>query len=244
MTCLWPMPTNEDGIPPDWESLPEPVKAVARELACRSLERLTGYRVGTCPVTVVLVPSGNSAGFDLRYTYLLAEPSMFAFNWVGEGFNSWCGENPGDCSVVLPGPVGRVDEVLSGGVPVTEYRIEDGNRLVYTGTGDCPFVSLADVQVTYVNAHLPGPAGLQVMAILAQEFGLAIVDDDGCRLPPNTQSVTRQGVSVTMVAGTFPEGRTGIHEIDAWLGLWNPKGLSDAPQVWSPDLPQYRRIGG
>jgi hypothetical protein len=43
--------------------------------------------------------------------------------------------------------------------------------------------------------------------------------------------------------GAFPDGRTGIHEVDAFVAIWNPRNI-DPPQVWSPDLPTYRRIGG
>jgi hypothetical protein len=55
-----------------------------------------------------------------------------------------------------------------------------------------------------------------------------------CRLPANVTSVSRQGVAYEIAAGTFPEGTTGIREVDAWIGLWNPEGRRQSTQVWWP----------
>lgn len=260
MSCLWPMPEGEDAIPPDWETLPAWTKARARTLASRSMERLTGYRVGTCPVTIRPQNPGHLSWCEqYTLTWMDSAPSLVPFRSDG----SWemvsgctCAPASTVCEVLLPRPVGRVDEVKVDGavVPIGNYRLDDGNKLTWTGTDECPWprdqdTGLADTEpgtmsVTYVNAHLPGDEGLAVMAILAVEFGLALIDSDNCRLPTNAQSVTRQGVSITLIPGTFPDGRTGINEIDAYLGIWNPAGLTNPPQVWSPDLAQSRRIGG
>ena len=64
----------------------------------------------------------------------------------------------------------------------------------------------------------------------------------GCRLPPSITSMTRQGISYTIERGMFPDGVTGIPEIDAYLMLWNPFGLKVAPRVYSLDLPEHRQV--
>jgi hypothetical protein len=35
-------------------------------------------------------------------------------------------------------------------------------------------------------------------------------------------------------SGVFPHGLTGIREVDAFIGLWNPNGLTAGAKVWSP----------
>ena len=50
------------------------------------------------------------------------------------------------------------------------------------------------------------------------------------------------GITIEKAAGMFPEGVTGLPEIDAYLMLWNPFGLKVAPRVYSPDLPVARQV--
>ena len=47
--------------------------------------------------------------------------------------------------------------------------------------------------------------------------------------------VTRQGVTLELQTGMFPNGSTGIREVDAWLAGINPYGLKQAPRISSPD---------
>jgi hypothetical protein len=55
--------------------------------------------------------------------------------------------------------------------------------------------------------------------------------------------VARQGVAYDIVSGSFPGGFTGIREVDAFIGLWNPRGLVSDSRVWSPDLSRPRVMG-
>jgi hypothetical protein len=38
----------------------------------------------------------------------------------------------------------------------------------------------------------------------------------------------------------FPDGMTGIREVDAYLTSINPNALRQPPRVWSPDMPGHR----
>jgi hypothetical protein len=244
MTCLWPLPEGEC-FPADWDALQPAQQERGRQLASRTIERLTGYQVGTCPVTVRLQPGGRQCcgGFDA----VLLHGGSGVVNWGGTWHNCGCGNALTDCEVTLPGPVGRIDEVKVDGVALatSDYHVEDERILVWTGAGDCPFPqgNSADVTVTYVNAYLPEPDGLAAMATLAYEFARACAAK-GCRLPANVTNIVRQGISMNVVAGSFPGGKTGIHEVDAYLAQWNPNGLTSPSQVWSLDLPAHRVIGG
>ena len=61
-----------------------------------------------------------------------------------------------------------------------------------------------------------------------------------CRLPQGVTSIVRQGVSFEIEGGAFPNGFTGIREVDAWIALWNPDGLRQQAKVYSPDLKRPR----
>ena len=72
--------------------------------------------------------------------------------------------------------------------------------------------------------------------MLAWELSKAVECPDECELPQRVQSVTRQGVSVTVLDQfeDLDEGRTGIWLIDSWVASVTrpPSGGS----VLSPDL--------
>ena len=55
-------------------------------------------------------------------------------------------------------------------------------------------------------------------------------------------TVTRQGVSYDIAAGSFPNGMTGIREVDAYIALWNPNGLRQPVAVWYPGKPTVRVV--
>jgi hypothetical protein len=57
-----------------------------------------------------------------------------------------------------------------------------------------------------------------------------------CRLPTAVTSIARQGVTMEVSSGMFPDGMTGIREVDAFLSSINPNALRIPPKVWSPDL--------
>jgi hypothetical protein len=215
-------------------------------LATASLRRLSGYRVGGCPITV----RPCSQGCWRSFTTVLAGARGWGPSQLADG--SWvnsCGcwtdcSCTALCEVVLADPVGQVAwvKVDGVGVPVTDYRV-DGNRLVWIGAGDCPWPVCQDMAaaedqpgtfaVRYLNAHYPDDLAAYAAGVLAMEFAKACAGSK-CRLPSNVTAVARQGVAYEIAAGLFANGNTGIREVDGWIGLWNPEGLRQAVNVWWP----------
>ena len=241
--CPWPV--DPACLGDQWDSLDDEVKDRATLLASETLRRLTGYRVGGCPVTVrpcrrtcantAYLPFYNG-GFNPHIN-----ASGYWVNSCGCTSDCSCTEL---CEISLPAPVGAVYSVLLDGIEVADYMIS-ANKLVWTGTGDCPWPVCQDLtlpdsevgtfSVTYLNAWPVDTLGAYACGVMAYEYAQACVGNK-CRLPANVTSLTRQGVSMEIESGAFPGGMTGIREVDAFIAMWNPDGLRQNPRVWSPDI--------
>ena len=252
-TCLWPI--DPACLEDSWDALDSAVQQRALTLASATLNRLTGYRVGGCPVTVRPCKQGcagaaqRPAYWDMQGVYGHSGgfwPHIEGGVWVNScGCQTDC-SCTALCEVTLPAPVGRVDAVQVGTalVPDTDYRV-DGNRLVWTGDTECPWPVCQDLAapvgaddtfaVTYLNSYPVDTLGAYAAGIMAMEYAKACTGGK-CRLPTGVTAVARQGVAFDITSGAFPGGLTGIREVDAYLALWNPEPIRQAPQVWSPDL--------
>lgn len=110
------------------------------------LSSLTAYQVASCPVTVrpcarrcrpesqtLAFPVGGGLTGALGFGSGSFNPHITGGSWVNS-----CGCRTDDCSctelseIILPGPVGGIVSVLQDGIqlPVTSYRVDNGNRLV------------------------------------------------------------------------------------------------------------------
>lgn len=258
--CPWPVDAAcfEDA----WDNYDDDVKTRSVMFASLTLRRLTGYRVGGCPVTVRPCKASCWGGYLPSFYVMQGAYGSFAGYWphineAGYWVNS-CGHAQ-DCScsalceVELPGPVGRVDAVKVDGVAVvpSKYRA-DGNRLVWTDPGACPWPICQDLSkpdtvsgtfsVTYLNGYPVDSIGAYAAGVLANEYAKACTGGQ-CRLPTGVTSIARQGVSFTVASGAFPGGLTGIREVDGFIAMWNPKGKTEGPRVWSPDVRAPRVMG-
>lgn len=89
--------------------------------------------------------------------------------------------------------------------------------------------------VSYWRGVAPNSMLLYAAGVLATEFFKACRGDD-CRLPSGVTSVSRMGISYTIASGLFEGGRTGIREVDAVIGIYNPYALTAPPVATSPDM--------
>lgn len=93
--------------------------------------------------------------------------------------------------------------------------------------------------VKYVWGSGVPPGGKNAAAKLAQEL-LESARGGDCSLPERVTSVSRQGMSWTLLdpQDFLSEGRTGVYEIDLMLASLNPAKALARPRVFSPDLPR------
>lgn len=240
-------------------------------LAWYTLARLALWQIGVCPTTVrpcaagcapssvtwieATVGSGNTGGLPLRTIGGSFTPHLTGGNWVNS-----CGCSRGSCGcsrlseVILPGPVGGIEEVKLDGVALSpsKYRVDNGNRLVSLDPDivwpACQDFALDDDQegtfsVTYYQGAAPNELTRYAAGILANEFYLACAKgpkSGKCRLPSGVKTVVRRGVTYEMGADMFADGRTGIPEVDAVIDLYNPNRLKVRPGVTSPDARRRR----
>lgn len=252
--CPWPIDPACAGA--EWAALDPDVQERAVAFASATLQRLTGNRVTNCTITVRPCKprtgwnTGHALPFYTGYPFL---PTITATGaWINVGC---CGVSDchceTTCSVALPRPASRVDEVRVDGVALapSDYFLS-GNLLVWAGEGACPFPATQDLgkpdtevgtfSVTYLNGYAPDGLAACAAGTLAAEYAKVFTGQGKCRLPAGVTTVVRQGVTMEIASGAFPDGLTGIRNVDAFIAMWNPRGLEREATVWSPDAPKGR----
>lgn len=135
-------------------------------------------------------------------------------------------------------PVRRIIEVHVAGRSLRpdEYVILDHSTLGFLTSDAC---CASCIVVTYIHGYLP-PGGESAAARLADELLHSLDGDDACSLPQRVTSVTRAGVSFTLLdpQDFLDKRRTGIYEIDLMLSALNPAKALMKPRVFSPDAPR------
>lgn len=229
MTCTW---TPDPGCLGDtWTALDEAQRERSLLLATSSLQMLTLYRVGTCPITVRPCSAPRPCAH-------LWEPYL-----LGDRFLNPCGcKTARYCEplseVDLDGPVGYIDSLKIDGAEVDldsgNWRLDDGHLLVWQGTGpspipavqnlDLPDTAVGTWSITYSQSY-PVLADAKIaVAYLAVEFAKACAPKGKCSLPRGVTNVVRNGVSFTVQAGLFPNGLTNIDIVDQFILKWAPAG--------------------
>lgn len=143
-------------------------------------------------------------------------------------------------------PVRSVSSVYEDGVllPTTEYTLRNGRYLVKAGGRPWVIDPLREITVTYQFGTNPPASGKRAAIRLANELILLDMNDDRCALPQHIQSVSRQGVSYTLVPPQdyLEKGRIGIPEVDAFLAAVNAEGARKKAKVFSVDRPRGEKI--
>lgn len=146
-------------------------------------------------------------------------------------------------AVQLPrAPVTSIVAVIHNGLPFADFRVTRSGYLERTD-GQSWDVCNDTTAVTYAFGNPPPETGVQAAVELAVQFALAELGSDECQLPERIQSVTRQGLSMTVLdpQDFLKEGRTGIYFVDLFLAAVNPLGRGQRARVWSPDIPSTSR---
>jgi hypothetical protein len=233
----------------DWTENPAAVRERATELAWSALRTLSGGQVGNCPVVVrpcLSTPCRLCADWWWWNQHRWVLAGLHGGDWT----NCLCGTPECSCTplceIVMPGPVAALVSVELGGVEVAldKFRIDNGHRIVRVD-GTCwpscqdlgaPLGDPGTLGITYVPGIVPDGSALWAAGVLACEFAKAC-QGGKCRLPAAVTAVARQGVAFTFAGGMFPDGMTGIREVDTYLTAINPNALAMPPMVWSPDVP-------
>jgi hypothetical protein len=151
----------------------------------------------------------------------------------------------------LPGPVNSVTSVVVDNVTLAgsglSYIVE-GDNIVRTDGGQWyrfqdttqPTTATGTWQITYLRGLTVPAAGQFAVGVLACELAASWIPGAACRLPNNTQSVTSNGVNISIDAKQLQLGYTGLREVDQWCRLVNPNNRPFESQVWSPDTDASR----
>lgn len=248
------------GGTPCWAGHSPATRDQAAALATTLMWAATGRRYGLCEVTVMpcnpapsrglyeTYPVGGGLGYDP-----LNGPGSRVNIVNGQWYNNGCSGGctcRAACEVPLDGGAATIVSVRIDGVTVdpATYQIHDGYLLVRLG-GDCwPTCQVygqevPGFEVTYLRGT-PIPAAVQAAAeMLACQYA-AVCTGGQCQLPARIAALSRQGVDFT-AAEVLSEGgkiRTGLQDVDDAIAADNPYGLTQRPQVMSPDLPPPARI--
>lgn len=152
--------------------------------------------------------------------------------------NMLCGGCGGSHTLWLRNrPVTQVIQVVSGTTELdpSSYILVDRNRLIPSSASVC--WGSQDMTVTYAHGTDIPAAGRLAAIELANQISLALAGSDQCRLPDRVTSITRQGVSWTIIdpQDFLDQGRTGIYLVDLFIKTVNPSGARTRSRVFSPD---------
>lgn len=235
-------------IPEDLRPLvDEPTWARLLMQASEILWALSGRRWygGGCEETAVLRSVPPTAGrgnwpYDASWGRC---PCWVTGTWVDDWLRpgrSWGGDHLAPTAVRLPrNPVTAITSVVVDGVTLAPgaYRLTRSGWVErLTGTWD---VCNDLTEVTYQFGEPPPEGGVQAVVALAVELARDLVGDGECKLPQRVTSITRQGISMSMIdpMDFMPNGKTGLYLVDLWLTAVNPHNRPARGAVFSLDLP-------
>lgn len=253
----WPLAAGCNKFPDDQDEWDE-LMVWSVELATDILWRLTAGRYGLCLETVR--PCRRPRGLPRLSGGAAWTPELVDGRWI----NVTCGCPRVDlCScdsvaeIRLPGPV-YVDvdhqiEVTVDGVDLapTEFVLYEPNRLFRLGGQkwpDCQKLGEKLTEpgtwgVTYYRGTPVPAGGRMAVTVYAYELWASCAEPDSCDLPKRVQTISRQGVTYTLIdpRDFLEEGKTGITLVDTWLAAANPGKLHTPSMVVSPDAARFRQ---
>ena len=130
----------------------------------------------------------------------------------------------------------RVGEIVD---PSSYYLVDHSTIQAAQGVTWIP----CDIEVTYSYGIEPPTLGKMAARTMALEFAKLWNGDDDCILPQRVTSISRQGVSYTLLDSQefIDDMRTGLYAVDMFLKSVNPDKARARSRVFSPDVPKARR---
>lgn len=130
----------------------------------------------------------------------------------------------------------RTGSIIS---PSSYYLVDHSTIHVKAGTAWTP----CNTEVTYSYGTPVPVSGKMAAKTLATEFIKLWTEDETCQLPQRVTSVSRQGVSYTILDNQefIEELRTGLLVVDLFLKTTNPDNARRKSKVFSVDTPRARR---
>lgn len=233
-TGLW---VTVRDLGPEWENsdyAPEAVKAASYLMWALSGRRFTGVNETTeryvrfAPlINTRLIQEAAIVNSRVNKALAIVEP------WVSA-----------ETRIRLRGqPVQEVFTVRNVGgslVSPDAYYIVDHSTLQFA---EGALIVPADIEISYKYGTAIPTLGKMAARRVAIEFVKLWEGDPDCALPQRVTSVTRQGVTYTVLDSQdfLAEMRTGIYEIDIFLKTVNPHKAQKRSKVFSPDIPKARR---
>jgi len=98
--------------------------------------------------------------------------------------------------------------------------------------------------VKFTYGEDPPQSGKDAATTMATEFA-RLYSGAANRLPARIQSITRQGVTMTIIDPMqfLDDGLTGLYDVDLFIRQYN-RGKQVVPAtIWSPDLDSRHRSG-
>jgi hypothetical protein len=122
----------------------------------------------------------------------------------------------------------------------SEYYLVDHSTL--QAAAGVPWTP-CNTEITYTYGSPPPMLGKMAARTLAIEFAKLWEGSDDCALPERVTSISRQGVTYTVLDSQdfIDDLRTGVYSVDLFLKSANPDRARAKARVFSPDVPRARR---
>lgn len=135
-------------------------------------------------------------------------------------------------------PVLSVQSVYVNGVLLdpSQYSLRNNAYIVRTAPHQWMLSPTSEITVTYKHGARPPVAGRAAATRLANEIILWYLGDNRCALPERITSVSRQGVSYTILQPMdfISQGNTGIYAVDSFIAAVNPDKQRKKPAIFHP----------
>jgi hypothetical protein len=253
----------------DWDGYDLELRTAAAEYGALMVWAATGRRFGLC--TKVVRPCrrecegcGDGGWFWAEGTWM---PYIFNGVWRNCSCPGDCFGCQPDCQIWLEPPVSSIVSVYfsgSGIIDPNSYRVDDYQWLVRQGPAvsgggeaDCwPVFNNLNFPVSGAFAPLDNSAwqvtylqGLPFPNVLARAAGELACEyakmclGQACRLPQRATSISRQGVTVSLVDvdQLLENGLTGVVTVDNIIRAFNPYRLTSRMKIASPDYGPIRK---